>query len=160
MGGLNPYTYPLNPVSRIDPLGLAQDKTEKCASIKSRIENLEKEIWEKRYPDLKNDPRGLPYKAWPGSALRDSVQGHEILITIALRNLDNAHKEWVDNKCDDPPPPAAPASCPENNSNLAENAAKAGGTAVALYVGYKIMRAVVVSFVATPAGGVASLAIP
>ncbi|UGS42590.1 hypothetical protein G163CM_33310 [Pseudocitrobacter corydidari] len=158
-GGWNLYQYPLNPVLFVDPMGL---NAEKCASIERRIENLQKEIWDKRYPDLKNDPRGLPYKAWPGSALRDTVQGHEILITIALRNLDNAWKEWHDNGCGGNPP-ASPTNCPateEKENKSVENVAKTGAVAVGLYVGYKIVRAALVSVVATPVAGAASLAVP
>jgi RHS repeat-associated protein len=158
-GGINLYNYPLNPIQSIDPLGLYNP--EKCESIRRRIENLEKEIWDKRYPDLANNPGSLPYKAWPGSLLRDSVQGHEILLTTALHNLDNAWKEWQNNGCDNPPPPS-PSGCSEkeNATNIAQDAAKVGAVAVGLYIGYKIIRAVAISFIATPVVGGASLAAP
>jgi RHS repeat-associated protein len=62
-GGGNLYGYPLDPLRGIDALGLFN--AEKCASIKRRIENLEKEIWNKRYPDLRTNPGNLPYKTTP-----------------------------------------------------------------------------------------------
>jgi hypothetical protein len=152
-GGDNLYNYLPNPLRGIDPLGLYN--AEKCASIERRIKNLQDEIWNKRYPDLASNPNNLPYKAFPGSALRDTVQGHAILLTIALRNLDNAWKEWHDNGCDNPPPPP-PAECNETT----KTAAKFVVAAVIGYVAYKIVRAGVVSIFATPVGGALSLAVP
>jgi hypothetical protein len=37
---------------------------------------------------------------------------------------------------------------------------KVAGAATAIYIGYKIVRAVVISFVATPLAGAGSLALP
>jgi hypothetical protein len=138
---------------------LGLKKKQKCASIQERIKNLEEEIWEKRYPDLKKNKNNLPYN-FKGSKLKETVNGHEILLTIAYHNLDNAWKEWYDNGCDKPPPPPVPGKCPETGKDVAKDVAKVAGTAVALYVSYKIIRAVAVSFFATPVVGVASLAVP
>ena len=160
MGGSNKFAYPTSPTSGTDPLGLFD--SQKCASIKSRIDNLNKEIWDKRYPDLKSNPGKLPYRATPGSLLRDTVQGHEILLTIALRNLDKAWKDWYDNGCDKPPPPPSPtcSTCETKDSKTVETVATVGALAVGGYIAYKLVRAVAISFIATPVAGVGSLALP
>ena len=111
--GINWFGYVQgNPMIYIDPIGLYNPQ--KCASIENRIKNLQDEIWNKRYPDLANNPANLPEKAFPGSALRDTVQGHKILVVIQLRQLDNAWQEWYDNGCDNPP---SSGSCPQDEKD-------------------------------------------
>lgn len=83
-----------------------------------------------------------------------------------LKKLWKKHKQWLNDNCDDLTPPApgrctSPSSVPDsqNQENL-KTVGKAAGTAAAIYIGYKIVRAVAISFVATPVAGAGSLALP
>ena len=114
--------------------------------------------------EIKANPGNLPYKHKPCMKHRDSVEGHIQLVEQFKETLKK-HKQWLNNKCDDLPPPSpgrctSPSSVP--NSQTQENlktVGKAAGTAAAIYIGYKIVRAVAISFVATPVAGAGSLAL-
>lgn len=97
----------------------------------------------------------MPYKAYPGSRLRDTVQGHEILLTIAHHNLDQAWKEWYDEGCDKPPPPPAPVSCPETVNDTAKNVEEVVGVAI----GLAIVGGVIGFIIAGPPGAIVGVAI-
>ena len=115
--------------------------------------------------ESKTNPGNLPYKHKPGMKPRGSVEGH-IQLVEQLKKTLKKHKQWLNDNCDDLPPPSpgtctSPSSVP--NSQTQENlktVGKAAGTAAAIYIGYKIVRAVAISFVATPVAGAGSLALP
>ena len=71
---------------------------EYCRSLARRIENLKDEIYNKRYPDLESNPRGLPYRIGPHEKFCETVRGHEKLLNQKLRELREAEDEY-DHKC-------------------------------------------------------------
>ena len=75
--------------------------TQFCRSLARKIENLRKEIYDKRIPDLNQKPNPLPRRIGPGELLRDTIRGHEVLLTIQLFRLRNAEDTW-DKKCGPP----------------------------------------------------------
>jgi len=77
-----------------DPGGGDGNQYKKCERMLDRIENLKKEIYQKRYPDLASNPNGLPQRIGPGELLRDTIRGHEILLTIKLRQLKNLEAQF------------------------------------------------------------------
>ena len=70
------------------------NRDRRCKKIKKSIEELKKEIYDKRYPDLATNPSGLPLRIGQGEALRDTVRGHEKLLNRKLRNLKNLEEEY------------------------------------------------------------------
>ncbi|WP_283129722.1 RHS repeat domain-containing protein, partial [Neisseria lactamica] len=117
-GGENLYAFAPNATKWIDSLGLYN--AQKCASIASRIQHLKDEIYKKRIPALESNPLNLPWRIGPGETLRDTVRGHVTLLNSAYSKLAKAEKEWVDNGCDKPPPPSAPATQCSNCSSEQE----------------------------------------
>ncbi|MCH2074358.1 MAG: hypothetical protein MK130_05805 [Puniceicoccaceae bacterium] len=63
------------------------DESDKCKRLKRKIENLRREIYDKRIPDLENNPGDLPEYIGPGEKLRDTVRGHRKLLDRQLRRL-------------------------------------------------------------------------
>ena len=166
-GGFNVYQFAPNVQGWLDILGLknkfAFDHPD-CIARRKKISNIENDII-KRNQEIKANPGNLPYKHKPDMKPRDSVEGH-IQLVEQLKETLKKHKQWLNDNCDDLPPPApgrctSPSSVP--NSQTQENLrtmGKAAGTAAAIYIGYKIVRAVAISFVATPVAGAGSLALP
>ena len=166
-GGFNVYQFVPNVQGWLDILGLknkfAFDHPD-CIARRKKISNIENDII-KRNQEIKANPGNLPYKHKPGMKPRDSVEGH-IQLVEQLKETLKKHKQWLNDNCDDLPPPSpgrctSPSSVP--NSPTQENlktVGKAAGTAAAIYIGYKIVRAVAISFVATPVAGAGSLALP
>ena len=61
--------------------------TEKCRRLAEKIDNIRKEIYEKRIPDLENNHGNLPERIGPGENLRDTVRGHRKLLDRQWRRL-------------------------------------------------------------------------
>ena len=84
------FPIPFN--SPMDPNG------DFCRRLAERIHNSEKEIYEKRWPDLENNPKGLPWRIGPGEGLRETRRGHERILNRRLRELRGLEDEWY-KKC-------------------------------------------------------------
>uniref|UniRef100_UPI001404DA6F RHS repeat protein n=1 Tax=Variovorax sp. GV025 TaxID=3450240 RepID=UPI001404DA6F len=65
-----------------------KDKAARCERLRLKIENLKKEVFDKRIPDLAANPGNLPYRIGPGEQLRDTVRGHEKLLNRQWRRLN------------------------------------------------------------------------
>ena len=74
------------------------DNNQKCKNLKKRIDNLRKEIYDKRIPDLQTNPGNLPQRIGPGEALRDTVRGHETLLNRQMRRLKELENQY-DKEC-------------------------------------------------------------
>lgn len=75
-----------------------KDKVARCERMRKKIENLKKEVFEKRIPDLaSNSTRAnpLPYRIGPGEQLRDTVRGHEKLLNRQWRTLNRLEDEYA-----------------------------------------------------------------
>jgi len=72
--------------------------SEKCRRLSEKIENLRKEIYEKRIPDLQNNPGNLPERIGPGEKLRDTVRGHHKLLNRQWRRLRELENRY-DKEC-------------------------------------------------------------
>ena len=91
---------PILPIPGIEPFpgGTPKDPFgEYCRSLARKIANTRDEIYNKRYPDLTNNPGGLPHRIGPGEKLRDTVRGHEKLLNRRLRELRNLENEYSEN---------------------------------------------------------------
>ncbi len=73
-------------------------ESDKCRSLRQKIENIKNEIYNKRYPDLENNPGNLPERIGPGERLRDTVRGHKKLLNRQLRRLRELEKRY-DEEC-------------------------------------------------------------
>ena len=74
------------------------DESDKCKRLKIKIENLKKEIYDKRIPDLDSNPGNLPEYEGPGERLRDTVRGHRKLLDRQLRRLRELEDKY-DREC-------------------------------------------------------------
>lgn len=72
------------------------NKLERCRRLAEKIENLKKEVYEKRYPDLMENPGNLPQYIGPGEKLRYTVRGYEKLLNRQLRRLEELQKKFED----------------------------------------------------------------
>ena len=72
--------------------------TDKCRRLAEKIANLRKEIYEKRIPDLENNPGNLPERIGPGENLRDTVRGHRKLLNRQWRRLQELEDKY-DKEC-------------------------------------------------------------
>ena len=154
----------------IDELGLrnkfAFDHPD-CVARRKKISNIENDII-KRNQEIKANPGNLPYQHTPGMKPRDSVEGH-IQLVKDLEETLKKHKKWLSDNCDDSPP-SSPGTCTTptpvpspNKDKVQDNLETAGtivGGAATLYVGYKVVRAIILSAVATPIAGFGSLMAP
>ena len=132
-GGISTFGYVEgNPLSSIDPLGLAKSgwanspmdpNSQGCINILKRIENL-KEAIQRQIDNMAANEQllNLPYYApgfdGPGGAWRDSVWGHEQQLAQYRDDLQKRIKKYED-RCK--PPPAPVTSCPPNNKIIINN---------------------------------------
>ncbi|WP_321283836.1 RHS repeat-associated core domain-containing protein [uncultured Vibrio sp.] len=72
--------------------------TDKCRRLAEKIANLRKEVYEKRIPDLENNPGNLPERIGPGENLRDTVRGHRKLLNRQWRRLQELEDKY-DKEC-------------------------------------------------------------
>jgi len=72
--------------------------TKKCRRLAEKIANLRKEVYEKRIPDLENNPGNLPERIGPGEKLRDTVRGHRKLLNRQWRRLEELEDKY-DKEC-------------------------------------------------------------
>ena len=63
-----------------------------CEALKRKVDNLRREIFEKRWPDLMSNPNNLPERIRPGEKRRDTVRGHRSLLNEAYTRW----KYWED----------------------------------------------------------------
>lgn len=114
--GLQAITLPLGPalasVARPSGLGTLIDpvvtpistpgdpnkdngqESERCRSLRNKIENLKSEVFDKRIPDLATNPGNLPYRIGPNEQLRDTVRGHEKLLNRQWRRLNELEDQY------------------------------------------------------------------
>jgi RHS repeat-associated protein len=71
-------------------------ESQRCRNLREKAENLRKEIYEKRIPDLAANPGNLPYRIGPGEALRDTIRGHEKLLNRQLRRLKEVEDQYAE----------------------------------------------------------------
>jgi hypothetical protein len=70
-------------------------ESDKCRNLRKKVENLRKEVFDKRIPDLDANPGQLPRRIGPGEALRDTIRGHEKLLNRQWRRLNELEDEYV-----------------------------------------------------------------
>lgn len=90
---VDPLVGPVNPN---DPNNGGE--SDKCKSLRKKVENLRKEIYEKRIPDLATNPGNLPYRIGPGEHLRDTIRGHEKLLNRQMRRFNELEDRYI-NEC-------------------------------------------------------------
>lgn len=76
-------------------------ESQHCRNLRETIENLRKEVYGKRIPDLASNssrPNPLPYRIGPGEKLRDTVRGHEKLLNRQWRRLNELEDQY-DREC-------------------------------------------------------------
>ena len=70
-------------------------ESDKCKRLAKKIANLRKEVYEKRIPDLENNPGNLPERIGPGEKLRDTVRGHRKLLNRQWRRLNELEDRYA-----------------------------------------------------------------
>ncbi len=88
---------PILPIPDIDPFPGGSPKDpfgEYCRNLARKIANTRDEIYNKRYPDLINNPGNLPPRIGPGEKLGGTVRGHEKLLNRRLRELRNLEDKY------------------------------------------------------------------
>ena len=76
-------------------------RSQKCRNLEQTIENLRREVFQKRIPDLDgNSGRAnpLPQRIGPGEELRETVRGHRKLLNRQWRRLRELEDEY-DREC-------------------------------------------------------------
>ena len=71
-------------------------ESDKCRSLRKKVENLRNEVFEKRIPDLAANRGSLPLRIGPGEALRDTIRGHEKLLNRQWRRLNELEDKYFD----------------------------------------------------------------
>jgi RHS repeat-associated protein len=88
---VNPFVSPgVNPNDPNDG-----GESDKCRALRKKVENLRKEVFDKRIPDLAANRGNLPMRIGPGEALRDTVRGHEKLLNRQWRRLNELEDQYV-----------------------------------------------------------------
>jgi RHS repeat-associated protein len=100
----NSPAMPIDPVLPIPDIpGIPNNQKkdpsgEECRTLARRIANTRDEIFNKRYPDLEENPGLLPWRIGPGEKLKDTVRGHEKLLNRRLNELRKLEDEYAE-KC-------------------------------------------------------------
>lgn len=88
---VNPFVSPgVNPNDPNDG-----GESDKCRNLRKKVENLRKEVFDKRIPGLAANRGNLPMRIGPGEALRDTVRGHEKLLNRQWRRLNELEDQYV-----------------------------------------------------------------
>jgi RHS repeat-associated protein len=74
------------------------DESQRCKNLRRRAENLRKEIFGKRFPDLESNPLNLPERIGRPERLRDTVRGHRTLLNQKLSQLRKVEAQ-IDKEC-------------------------------------------------------------
>lgn len=89
--------------STIDPAMIFPDtgqpndpSSQKCLALAAKIENLRKEVYEKRIPDLQANPGSLPERIGPGERLSETIRGHRKLLNRQARRLRELEDRYQD----------------------------------------------------------------
>ncbi|PTU28294.1 RHS repeat domain-containing protein, partial [Stenotrophobium rhamnosiphilum] len=99
-----PITQTIDPALPIPNTGQPPDDpfNPKCMALAAKIVNLKKDIYDKRIPDLEENPGNLPERIGPGEKLRDTVRGHRKLLNRQLRRLrelEDRYQKECSSKC-------------------------------------------------------------
>ncbi|WP_304001686.1 RHS repeat-associated core domain-containing protein, partial [Methyloversatilis discipulorum] len=70
-------------------------ESHKCQALRKKIENLRKEVFDKRIPDLEANSGNLPRRIGPGEGLRDTIRGHEKLLNRQWRRLNELEEKYI-----------------------------------------------------------------
>ncbi len=87
---IKPFPWP--PGAPKDPFD------DKCTRLGEKIQNTRDEIYNKRIPDLQNNPGELRYRIGPGESLKDTVRGHEKLLNRRLNELRKLEDKYAKGK--------------------------------------------------------------
>ena len=168
-GGVNLYQFAPNTTKWIDFYGLSfsEHLRKSCGQLAKEISELvsrDKRLdgncgthgLKHRFREQINGANGPNTKCW---------KNHEDTIKNQQKGLRDRLQAYAAKGCGNPPSGSwkwatKPAPSAEEWKGGVETVAKVGGTAVGLYVGYKIIRAGIISLLATPVAGAASLAVP
>ncbi len=85
---VRPSASTLDPAMIFSDTGQPNDSSsQKCLALLVKVENLRKEVYEKRIPDLQANPGNLPERIGPGERLSETVRGHPKLLNRQIRRL-------------------------------------------------------------------------
>jgi RHS repeat-associated protein len=69
-------------------------ESEKCRQLRKKIDNLKKEVFDKRIPDLEANPQQLPQRIGPGEKLSETIRGHEKLLNRQWKRLNELEDKY------------------------------------------------------------------
>jgi len=94
---VRPSASTLDPAMIFPDTGQPNDpSSQKCLALLAKIENLRKEVYEKRIPDLQANPGNLPERIAPGERLSETVRGHRKLLNRQARRLRELEDRYQD----------------------------------------------------------------